>query len=110
MTPRLRPLLASGAVVLALALAGCGGDDDASTTTVAPADTTPAELQTAVFERAYSECASTPLNLLAAKYNAQKNKKAVSTAVAEAWRRQFGAGNDALADGRAGCLQGFRDV
>ena len=105
---------------LAFVLAGCAGGDEETETAAAtvaaptvsadPAATTPEQVQIAVFERAYSECASTSLELLAAKYKAQKNRIAVSEAVAAAWREVFGAGPDALEDGRAGCLRGFEDA
>lgn len=112
MTARVTSLCAC--LLATIALAGCSGDDDAAPTggeTVAATTTaTPESVQTAVFERAYSECASTPLARLAAKYKAQRNRIAVSTAVAEAWRKQYDAGPDALEDGRAGCLQGFEDA
>ena len=68
------------------------------------------EIQLVVFERAYSECASSDLELLAAKYKAAgTSSRAVAAIVARAWASYFSAGADAVEDGRAGCLQGLRD-
>ena len=68
------------------------------------------EIQLVVFERAYSECASSDLELLAAKYKAAgRSSRAVAAIVARAWASYFSAGADAVEDGRAGCLQGLRD-
>ncbi|HSA52621.1 MAG TPA: hypothetical protein VLH10_21255 [Yinghuangia sp.] len=65
------------------------------------------EVQLVVFERAYSECASADLGLLASKYKAAKRSgREVATAVGRAWASYFGAGADAVRDGREGCLQG----
>ena len=94
-------------------------DDDSATTTEAEATgtadgpplstlPTPESVQTLVFERAFSECASYDVPSLAGKYNvAVQTKENVARAVAEGWARQFNAGQDALTDGRDGCLQGF---
>ncbi len=97
------------ALVAALAVGCSTGDseEDASTTT-ASAPPTPDSLKTAVFERSYSECASTDFELLVAKYKvADKTRPGVATAVGLAWIETMRAGEDALADGRSGCLQGF---
>ena len=51
---------------------------------------TPENLQTLVFERAFSECASYDIARLAGKYNvAVQTEENVAKAVAEAWARQF---------------------
>ena len=69
---------------------------------------TPESVQTLVFERAFGECASYDISRLAGKYKVAVETEAnVAGAVALAWARQFDAGQDALADGRDGCLQGF---
>jgi hypothetical protein len=69
--------------------------------------TTPADVQTAIFERAYSECASTELAALAAKYKtSDTSEEGVAAAVGRGWASYFKAGPDAVQDGRDGCLQG----
>ena len=70
--------------------------------------TTPENVQLAVYERAYSECASTDLALLASKYKAaDTSDKGVAAVVGRAWASYFKAGQDAVGDGRDGCLQGI---
>jgi len=70
---------------------------------------TPESVQTSVFERALSECSTYDLASLAGKYDvAVETQEAVAVAVGEGWARQFSAGQDSVADGRDGCLQGFR--
>ena len=123
MSERARRILIGLGLVLAVGLvvggvsANRADDDDESTTTAEtsidtrpPLSTlpTPADVQTQVFERALSECASYDVARLAGKYNvAVMTEQNVAQAVAEAWVRQFKAGRDALTDGRDGCLQGF---
>ena len=125
MSSRTRNILIGLGFLLALALV-IGGvsasreDDTRGAATDAAATTsgdglpplstspTPESVQTMVFERAYSECASYDVARLAGKYNvAVQTKENVAKAVAEGWARQFKAGQDALVDGRDGCLQGF---
>jgi hypothetical protein len=103
--------LALAVLVVALAVGCSSGDSEqADSTTTAPAVATPESLKLAVFERAYSECASTEFEPLAAKYKvADKTRPAVATAVAREWVEFMRAGPDAVADGRSGCLQGFDD-
>ena len=108
--------------VLIVGISASGSEDEsklsttsASTTTTAqpgeePLSTlpTPENIQTLVFERSYSECATYKLVNLAGKYNvAVKSEENVALAVGEGWARQLNAGQDAIADGRDGCLQGF---
>ena len=112
-------LLALGLVVGGVSANRIADDDDAATTEARTASVddadpplstapTPEALQTLIFERAFSECASYDIPRLAGKYNvAVQTKENIAKAVAEAWARQFSAGQDALADGRDGCLQGF---
>ena len=110
-------LLALGLVVGVVSANRLTDDDDAATTerpTLADAEPplstepTPESVQTLVFERAFSECASYDISRLAGKYNvAVQTEENVAKAVALAWARQFDAGQDALVDGRDGCLQGF---
>jgi hypothetical protein len=100
------------AVLLVALAVGCStGDSEQADSTTAPAAvTTPESLKLAVFERAYSECASTEFEPLAAKYKvADKTRPGVATAVAREWVEFMQAGPDAVADGRSGCLQGFDD-
>jgi hypothetical protein len=96
----------SRAGVLALAcaalVAGCGGDDDDGD---AAAQTTPANVKTAIFERAFSECGSETVKELAGKHNVSANSAAVSTAVAQFWAQQFGGHPDAVREAKLGCLQ-----
>jgi ABC-type glycerol-3-phosphate transport system substrate-binding protein len=77
----------------------------AATTTAARTDD---EVRNAVWERSYSECATAPLDQLAAKYNVERTVVAVSTAVANAWTERFGGADDAIASGVSGCRQGFQ--
>lgn len=104
----MRPLLG---VVICLLLAvfavGCAENEDNAAPTTS-ARTTPEELLSTVWERAYSECASEPKKDLAGKYRVDQTTAAVSAAVAAAWRERFGAGEDALASGVDGCLQGMK--
>jgi len=101
------------AVVIAVLALGCstGDSEESSPSTTAPAAApTPDNLKLAVFERAYSECASTEFEPLAAKYKVEdKTRSGVATAVGLEWVEFFGAGQDAVPDGRSGCLQGFDD-
>jgi hypothetical protein len=112
-------LIALGVVVGGVSANRIADDDDTATTAARtalvddadpPLSTapTPESVQTLVFERAFSECASYDIPRLAGKYNVSvQTKENIAKAVAEAWARQFSAGQDALADGRDGCLQGF---
>jgi hypothetical protein len=118
--------ISRAAVVVALALpaVGCSSDEgeDAggavtantetatttAETTAIPAGPTPENVRIAIFERAYSECASTKFALLANKYKvAKKTKPRVATAVAVAWTKYFKGGKDAIREGRAGCRLAF---
>jgi hypothetical protein len=109
-------VLALGLVVGGVSANRAADDDGQATTAESSIDTspplstlpTPEAVQTQVFERALSECASYDVARLAGKYNvAVITEQNVAQAVAEAWVRQFKAGRDALTDGRDGCLQGF---
>ena len=93
-------------LVAGLVVGGCarGGDDEDAT----PARTTPDEIRLAIFERSYSECASYGVERLALKYRVDATPNQVALAVAESWRRRFRGGQDAVASGRDGCLQGLR--
>jgi hypothetical protein len=113
-------LLAVGLVVGGVS-ANRANEEDAATTervaVTAPAQTdpyplesstTPEDVQLAVYERAYSECASTDLALLASKYKAaDTSDNGVAVVVGRAWASYFKAGQDAVGDGRDGCLQGI---
>lgn len=130
MTSRVRRIAAG--IVLAVALGlligavstdWLSGDskeaDRATPTATSPATTdphplgtgpTPSAVKTMVFERTYSECASTPAELLASKYHAaDTSDKVIAAVVARAWASYFKAGPDALPDGRAGCLQALNE-
>ena len=122
-TRRIALVLGAGLAVLIIVIfAGSSSDEpegstssDAATTESTPPGEeplstlpTPENVQTLVYERAFSECASYDITRLAGKYNvAVKSEENVALAVGEGWARQFGAGQDAVADGRDGCLQGF---
>jgi hypothetical protein len=69
---------------------------------------TPAGVQLSVFERAYSECATSSLEILAEKYKLPDDASLETAAarVGRAWASYFRAGPDAVQDGRDGCLQG----
>jgi hypothetical protein len=87
------------ALACAALVAGCGGGDSDET------QTTPSDVRTLVFERAFSECGSESLEELAGKHNVSRNTAAVSTAVAQYWAERFGGYEDAIRDGKRGCLQ-----
>ena len=89
------------ALACAALVAGCGGGDDEAE----PAETTPADVRTAIFERAFSECGSETIEELAGKHNVARNSAAVSTAVAEFWAERFGGYEDAIREAKLGCLQ-----
>jgi hypothetical protein len=110
------------AVVLVVGGVSATRDDDGDSGTSVAAETTPAEpdpyplgssptpenVRISVYERAYSECASTDLELLAAKYKVEDtSKEGVAAVVGRAWASYFDAGQDAVGGGRDGCLQGF---
>jgi hypothetical protein len=97
--------LRTGVLALACAalVAGCGGSDDDT----APTPTTPDDIRTAVFERAFSECGSESVEELAGKHNVSGNKAAVSTAVGQFWAERFGGHEDAAREGKLACLQSF---
>jgi hypothetical protein len=93
----------TGVLALACAalVAGCGGGDDDSADT----QTTPSDVRTAVFERAFSECGSESIAELAGKHNVARNTAAVSTAVGQFWAERFGGYADAAREGKLACLQ-----
>jgi hypothetical protein len=93
----------TGALALACAAfaAGCGGGDDDNV----DQQTTPSDVLTLVFERSFAECGSESLEELAGKHNVSRNTAAVSTAVAQYWAEQFGGHEDAVREGKLGCLQ-----
>ncbi len=67
-------------------------------------------MQITVYERAYSECASTEDALLASKYKAaDTSPEGVAAVVGRAWASYFKAGQDAVQDGQDGCRQGQQD-
>jgi hypothetical protein len=71
---------------------------------------TPRAVQITVYERAYSECASTKDELLASKYKAaDKSPEGIAAVVGRAWASYFKAGQDAVQDGHDGCQQGRQD-
>ncbi len=128
MSSRVRRIAVGAGLALLLLVGGVSAnrlaDDDessgadATTTATTEPDpyplatgTTPKEVQTAVFERAYSECASNDDNAaLAAKYKTSDlSAEGVAAAVGRGWASYFKAGRDAVQDGRDGCLQGQRD-
>ena len=126
MSSRVRRISIALGLLLALGLvigvgAGnrlAGDDEDAVTTEAAAlptepdphplaAGTTPENVQLLVYERAYSECATTEDKLLASKYKAEDTSSGgVAAVVGRAWASYFKAGQDAVQDGRDGCLQG----
>ena len=115
-------LLALGLVVGVGAGNRLAGDDDEGRATDAVATqpefdlhplapgTTPENVQLSVYERAYSECATTEDPLLASKYKAEDTSSSgVAAVVGRAWASYFKAGQDAVQDGLDGCLQGQAD-
>jgi hypothetical protein len=115
----MRTAFACAAIVfVSVFTAGCGDDSSdagappTTTETTAPAGTLPTSesVKLAIFERSYSECASTELNALKAKYKLRDTTDQVlATGVALAWIKYFKGGQDAFPDGRDGCLAGLKD-
>ena len=122
MSSRIRWIAVAVGLVVLLLVGGVSAsrlaDDEPTTEAAATASsepdpyplatgTTPDELQLVIYERAYSECASTELVALAAKYKAaDESPEGVAAAVGRGWASYFKAGPDAVPDGRDGCLQG----
>jgi hypothetical protein len=114
-------LLALGLVIGVASGDRLSGDDGETTTAeaVTPTEpdlyplatgTTPKNVQLTVYERAYSECASTDDELLASKYKSDDTSpEGVAAAVGRAWASYFKAGQDAVQDGQDGCQQGQQD-
>lgn len=103
-------------LIVSIFVIGCSKDDsdDAqqTTQTAAPVDTLPTSetVKLAIFERAFSECASTEPTALAAKYKLKNpSDQVLAEGVALGWVKFFKAGKDAVPDGRAGCMSGLRD-
>jgi hypothetical protein len=98
---------------LAALAAGCGGlggdDSESEATEATPAQTTSSTVRTAIYERAYSECATYPMSRLAKRYQVEPKIDLVTLAVARFWTRQFKGGQDALAVGERACIEGFND-
>ena len=128
MSSRVRRISIAVGLLLALGvLIGVGsadrlsGDDESATSTAVvtqaepdpyPLSTgrTPRAVQITVYERAYSECASTEDALLASKYKAaDTSPEGVAAVVGRAWASYFKAGQDAVQDGQDGCQQGQQD-
>jgi hypothetical protein len=82
-------------------LAGCGGEESARESTPTPGP--PSAEANEAYERAFSECASTPPDLLAGKYKAVRTREAIAKAVGAAWADQLGGGAEAARAGEAGC-------
>jgi hypothetical protein len=99
-------LLLVAVLVLAVALlAGCGSKKSSSNTTFT--GTTTAADNT-IYERAYSECASTSLKELAGKYQvANPTANAVSKAVGAAWSKRYHGGDTGTTIGESGCQDGI---
>jgi len=95
-------LIALVAVAVVL-LAGCGSSKKNSTTTVA---TTAAD--NTIYERAYTECASTSLSELKGKYKvARPTIDNISKAVGAAWSDRFQGGAEGTKIGESGCRDGY---
>lgn len=79
-------------------------------TTTEPALPTSEAVKNAIFERSYSECASTTRVLLKGKYKLVDQKdETLATGVGRGWVKYFKGSDDALPDGRAGCLQALEE-
>jgi hypothetical protein len=116
---RLIAIAAAAALVVVLVGVAAGGafdrDDDkvakpavTETAVVLPAGPTPEALQLQIYERAFSECASTDPQLLKGKYKLARDTDAqLAIGVGIGWAKFFKAGQDAVEDGRQGCLHGF---
>jgi hypothetical protein len=94
--------------VIALAvglLVGCGSSKKSSST--ASTKTTAAD--NTIYERAYTECASTSLADLAGKYKvASTTPGNVAKAVGAAWSDRYGGGETGTKYGEAGCHDGLK--
>jgi hypothetical protein len=90
-------------IVLAL-VAGCGSSKKSSST---PTATTTAADNT-IYERAYTECASTSLADLAGKYKvANTTPDNVAKAVGASWSDRYNGGDTGTRYGEAGCHDGL---
>jgi outer membrane murein-binding lipoprotein Lpp len=98
---RLTTLIAC--VVLAtVLLAGCGSSKKSSTTVA----TTAAD--NTIYERAYTECASTSLSELKGKYKvARPTIDSISKAVGAAWSDRYQGGAEGTKIGESGCRDGY---
>jgi hypothetical protein len=98
-------------LLVAAALAGCGGSSDERSSS-RPAATQPSPQEraaaTAVFERAYSDCSTYTLKRLALKYHVGANFNEISAAVARDWAKRYHGTDYAVRTGRAACLQALR--
>ena len=93
-------------IVLAVALlAGCGSSKSSDETTLTGATTA---VDNTIYERAYTECASTKLSSLAGKYQV-KNPTVdnVAKAVAASWSDRFNGGEQGTKIGESGCRDGI---
>jgi hypothetical protein len=92
-------------IVLAAGLvAGCGSSKKSSST---PTATTTAADNT-IYERAYTECASTSLADLAGKYKvANTTPDNVAKAVGASWSDRYNGGDTGTRYGEAGCHDGL---
>lgn len=103
------------ALTVSVFVIGRSGDDEATpqttaATTTEPAGPTSEAVKNAIFERSYSECASTERAPLAGKYKlADQKDETLATGVGRGWVKYFKASDDALPDGRAGCLQALQE-
>jgi|SRR5919198_3251595 hypothetical protein len=92
--------------LLASILAGCGSSGSSSRATSRPT-TRVSPQQEEIYDRAYTECSSISLALLATKYHVKPERDAIVRAVSHAWAQRFGAGARGVAIGAAGCRDGF---
>jgi hypothetical protein len=92
-------------VFAALLPAACGGGDGGDDKAGPPPP--PSPQATAVYERAYTECASTSLDKLAGKYHVSATRAAVVQAVGAGWADLLGGGQEAAQAGASGCGDGI---
>jgi len=102
-----RLLLLALLVVAVAALGACGGGGDEPEDDGPAPLATPESIRTAIWERSFSECASTSLKRLALKYGVEPKRDEVTLAVGEAWSDRFSGADDAVRAGRDGCRQGL---
>ena len=105
MKPILVIALLAAACVL---LAGCGSSSKKSSSTTASSAPVTSASDNAIYERAFTECSSTPIKQLAGKYHVATTTPAnIAHAVGAGWSDRFHGGSKGTAIGTSGCHDGL---